>query len=181
MTPGLAHNVFWRDRINAIAGLTVGIAGSTLLGTAPPVLAHGVVVEHSITQTIRIQASYDTGEPMAEAQVNVYAPDAPQEVWTTGTTDSDGVFTFTPDAERLGNWEVQVRQAGHGDITVIPLQAEDLAGQVEQTEQTGQSEQTGQIAAGESSSYSPAQMVVMGAAGVWGFVGTALFFWRRSA
>lgn len=83
--------------------------------------AHGVKLEYQNTQAIQIQAAYDTGEPLAQAQVAVFAPDDPAKPWLTGTTDDQGRFVFTPDEAQTGGWEVQVRQAGHGDIVTIPL------------------------------------------------------------
>jgi nickel transport protein len=96
---------------------------------------------------------------MAGGQVTVYAPDDPSQPWLTGVCDDEGRFTFTPDPEIPGTWDVQVRQAGHGDMVHIPIGAEG--------------------ATAASTSVSTLQIVLMAAATVWGFVGTALFFSRR--
>ncbi|MEO0827686.1 MAG: carboxypeptidase regulatory-like domain-containing protein [Cyanobacteria bacterium J06639_14] len=144
--------------------VTVG----TAVGYAPSVIAHGVSIQHQMTREVKIQAVYDSGEPMAEAQVSVYAPDAPQTPWTTGKTNEQGEFEFAPDITLEGDWEVQVRQAGHGDIVTIPI--------------TSTAETTMQASVVQASGgHTPAQLILMGAAGIWGFVGTALFFSRRSA
>jgi len=122
-------------------------------------------VEYRRTEAIAIRARYDSGEPMANAQVTVYAPDKPSTPWRQGTTGSNGRFAFVPAGASSGSWEVRVRKAGHGEIVSIPAGNE-----------------TGAAAAGSlagSTGYTPLQKALMGALGVWGFVGTALFFARR--
>lgn len=137
----------------------------TLLG-ATPVFAHGASIEHRKTNAIEIRATYDGGEPMSNAQVVVYAPDNPTEPFLKGTTTEDGTFTFVPSSEvESGSWDVRVRQSGHGDIVSIPVNNAP-----EQAQATG---------GWEGGDYSLQQKVVMIALGVWGFVGTALFFARR--
>jgi nickel transport protein len=130
-----------------------------ILGLATTVHAHGAKIEYTINMTIEIQATYDNGEPMAEAQVTVYAPDDLAAPWMTGVCDNEGRFTFTPDASIPGTWDVQVRKAGHGDMVHIPIENEG--------------------ATSGSSGYTTLQYVLMGATTVWGFVGTALFFSSR--
>ncbi|MGP1372757.1 carboxypeptidase regulatory-like domain-containing protein [Almyronema epifaneia] len=133
------------------------------LGAQTQAIAHGAKIDYQVQSAVAIQSSYDNGEPMRQAQVAVYAPDNPSEPWLTGQTDDAGKFVFTPDPAIAGNWEVQVRQAGHGDIVAIPLNAD--------------SELQAAIVKG-STGYSLPQLVLMGLAGIWGFVGTALFFSR---
>lgn len=137
-----------------------------VLGWPAETLAHGVSLDYRYTSAVELRAVYDSGEPMANAQVTIYAPDDPSQAWMTGTTDQDGHFVFVPDPSQLGNWDVKVRQSGHGDIVSIPLQT---AGQ--QLAQSGWTQNNG--------GYTLLQKVVMGAVGVWGFVGTALFFSPR--
>ena len=134
-----------------------------LVGWSVKASAHGARIEYQAVQAVNINAAYDGGQPMANAQVTVYAPNDPSTPWSTGTTDEQGRFTFTPDADQPGNWEVKVRQAGHGDIVSVPV-GETAA------------EAEGQAV---SDSYTPAQKVLLGAAGAWGFLGTALFFARK--
>jgi len=131
------------------------------LGPTPRALAHGAKIEYTISMAVEIRATYDTGEPMDGGQVTVYAPDAPSIPWLEGVCDKDGRFIFTPDPSRPGTWDVQVRQAGHGDMVHIPI-GEEMA----MTGGTG---------------YTPLQIVLMGVCVVWGFVGTAFFFSRRRA
>lgn len=134
-----------------------------LVGWSTSASAHGAHIDYQAVQAVNINAVYEGGQPMANAQVTVYAPNDPSTPWSTGTTDEQGRFTFTPDADQPGNWEVKVRQAGHGDIVSVPV-GETAA------------EAGGQTA---SDSYTPAQKVLLGAAGAWGFLGTALFFARK--
>lgn len=132
-------------------------------------LAHGVDItyEARTATVVELTATFDTGEPMAGGQVAVYAPDNPADPWLTGTCDEEGRFTFTPDPALPGTWEVQVRQSGHGDVLYIPVGA-----------QSAESGVVSQVTAG-SSGYTTLQLVLMGGAVVWGFLGTALFFSNR--
>ena len=146
----------------------------TLLAlTAVPkqVLAHGANIDYRQTSAITIEAKYDDGTPMANAQVVIYAPSDRATPWLKGTTDDSGNFTFVPDTdtENVGDWDVKVRQAGHGDITSIPI--------------TGDSSENAAEAqlSSDGSGYSSAQKAVMAAAGIWGFIGTALFFSRSKS
>jgi nickel transport protein len=123
-------------------------------------LAHGVNIEYSSDVEIVIVAKYDTGTPMAGAQVAVYAPDDPTTPWLTGVCDDEGVFSFTPDTSIPGTWDVQVRLAGHGGIIHIPV-GEGAAG------------------SGGLGGYSWLQVAIMAACVIWGSVGTALYFRRR--
>ena len=124
--------------------------------------AHGAKIEYSISNSIELIAKYDSGEPMAEAQVTVYAPDNPSSVWLTGTCDEDGRFIFTPDASVPGTWDIQVRQAGHGDMIHIEIEE-------------------GSVTGGSSSDYSTGQIIIMSVCVIWGLLGTALFFKRRKS
>ena len=141
------------------AGLLVLVAFSLILPAT--VFAHGASIEYIINISVELRATYDSGEPMAGAQVVVYAPDDPSTPWQTGVCDEDGRFTFTPESSKPGTWDVQVRQAGHGDIVHVPVG-------------------TGMPTAG-GTGFAPLQMVLAAAVGIWGFVGTALFFSRRRA
>ena len=146
----------------------------TLLAlTAVPkqVLAHGANIEYRQTSAITIEAKYDDGTPMANAQVVIYAPSDRATPWLKGTTDDSGNFTFVPDtdAENVGDWDIKVRQSGHGDITSIPITG-DLGENAADTQLTS-----------DGSDYTSAQKAVMAAAGIWGFIGTALFFSRSKS
>lgn len=142
-----------------------------LTGWASRAIAHGVDIQYQATQAYEIQAAFDTGEPMSNAQVAVFSPDDPAKPWATGTTDATGRFLFTPSAP--GNWEVQVRKAGHGDILVIPVQGEATPASTTQP-----SAENPAVIPGVIATYTPLQKGLMMGAVIWGCVGTALFFAR---
>jgi len=93
-----------------------------------PTFAHGVRISHSIdarTGEITVTAEFDTGEVLDEAAVIIFAPDDLVNPWDTGTMDDSGSFTFTPDYEIEGFWDIQVRKAGHGGIVNVEI-TEDM-------------------------------------------------------
>ena len=147
-------------------GLAI-LGGLGIIGLqSMPAWSHGVVITHETMPAIAIQANYDTGEPMAEAQVTVYAPGDPTTPWITDTTTAEGEFIFTPDRDQPGTWEVQVRQAGHGQLLAIPIT--ETAEGIEVTS-----------GAASQGATTPLQRGVMIGSVVWGCVGTALFFSRK--
>ncbi|MDY6911580.1 MAG: carboxypeptidase regulatory-like domain-containing protein [Chloroflexota bacterium] len=124
--------------------------------------AHGAQIDYTSEVAIDLVATYDNGEAMAEAQVVVYAPNDPSTPWLKGTCDEEGRFTFVPDVSMPGIWDIQVRQAGHGDMVHITIAEGTMIGE-------------------SSSGYSIGQIVLMSVCVVWGIIGTALFFrWRQS-
>ncbi len=140
----------------------VGFAVAVCLIILPAdvALAHGAELQYIERSAIEITARYDSGVPMANAQVAVFAPGSPAEPWLTGTCDSEGQFFFTPDPEIPGLWEVQVRLAGHGDLIRIEV-AENTIGA---TGTTG---------------FTSLQKLLMALSVIWGLIGTALYFSRR--
>jgi len=142
------------------------------LFSAAPVWAHGAAIEHRRTSAIEIRATYDSGEPMANAQVTVYAPSDPTKPWLKGTTTEKGTFVFVPDPDISGDWDVKVRQSGHGDLVSIP---------VENTEADTAAEQAQASDSWRGGNYTPLQKAMMAALGIWGFIGTALFFARNQS
>jgi nickel transport protein len=160
------------------------LAGGILTQTGS-VLAHGVKVEHHSVAAIAVAAHYDSGQPMAEAQVLVYAPNNSTEPWLTGVTDKEGKFIFTPAGDRPGNWEVAVRQGGHGNMITIPWQPEttavdstDTANALTSSVNQGTPEITVASVPDANAALSPIQRGITLGAVIWGFVGTALFFSR---
>ncbi|MBN1433221.1 hypothetical protein JW921_00570 [Candidatus Fermentibacterales bacterium] len=152
------------------------LSGSRLRGPAPALLccalaalllrggaqAHGArILWEADGPVVRIEALYDDGTPMAGAQVIVYSPADPSEPWLHGATDDTGRFCFEPDdREASGTWDVQVRQAGHGDIVHVDL--------VDPAPEARGGGGPGTL-----------QMIVMAVCVGWGFVGTFFFFsWR---
>jgi nickel transport protein len=130
-----------------------------LLATAGAAFAHGAKIDYTVGMAVELQATYDTGQPMAGGQVTVYAPDDPSTPWLTGVCDEEGRFSFAPDPDLPGTWDVQVRQAGHGDIVHI---------------QVG----SGAVTSGGGGLTTP-QILLMAASVAWGCIGTALFFSRK--
>ncbi|WLT38579.1 carboxypeptidase-like regulatory domain-containing protein [Synechocystis sp. B12] len=163
------------------------LAGGILTQTVPA-LAHGVKVEHHSVAAIAVAAHYDSGQPMAEAQVLVYAPDNSSQPWLTGVTDKEGKFTFTPAGDRPGNWEVAVRQGGHGNMITIPWQPEtkvndstdaaNASNALTSNTNQGPPEITAASVPDANAALSPIQRGITLGAVIWGFVGTALFFSR---
>ena len=131
-----------------------------LMAVPAPALPHAALLSAEPAQAIRLQARYDTGAPMAGAQVVIHAPDAPTEVWGRGVTDDAGAFDFLPDPDRPGRWTMVVRQAGHGAVAHVDLTPETGATPVAAPPQT------------------PLQRAVMIGLVAWGALGTALWFSR---
>mgnify|MGYP005845179355 CR=1 FL=1 len=132
-------------------------------------MAHGVKINSRSSQAIEIEAMYDSGEPMSNGQVTIYAPDEPSTPWLEGTTDDRGRFLFMPDLEKSGNWEVKVRQAGHGNLISIAI------------EESADSNNSVIVSHNSGSNYSPIQTTVMIASIIWGCVGTALYFSQKKS
>jgi len=134
-----------------------------VLGLLPAIVSgHAAELRVEQRQAVDVLARYDTGVPMAHARVLVFAPENPVAVWLHGSTDADGRFIFVPDAP-AGQWTVQVRQAGHGASASFAV---DEPSNVDRTPLTPPGP-------------TPAQMLIMVACVVWGFIGTALYFRRR--
>lgn len=152
--------IYRSDKLFLLIVLSLAV-GLTLILIPLKVSAHGVQISSAVVNGIEITALYDSGQPMAGGQVNVYAPDDPLEPWLTGTCDEQGKFFFIPDYSKPGLWEVKVRLAGHGDLVRIEI--------------TGSEEATATGTTGLSS----LQKAVMALTVIWGAVGTALFFSRR--
>lgn len=129
-----------------------------LTDVVPAVYAHGTTITY--TTSITVQGAFDSGEPMANAEVSIFAPDEPEIAWEKGIADDEGYYTFAADPDKLGDWAVSYRSAGHGDIVYIPIG-------------------TGVATTGGLNSGSGLQRVVMAAAVIWGFIGTALYFQAR--
>lgn len=136
------------------------------------VQAHGVNINYEADMAYRIEAKFDSGKPIANGQVTIYAPNNPTEVWGEGFTNEEGVYLFTPDPKISGDWTIKIRQAGHGSLITITIGSEDaLIGDEEAIRDGAPSGSTG---------LSPSQKLLMVACVVWGAIGTALYFKRRA-
>jgi nickel transport protein len=141
------------------------------------VLAHGTVINYQAKESIEIEAKFDNGTPMKNAQVVIYSPDNPKEAWLTSTTDENGKLVFTPDFSQQGNWSVKVRSAGHGSVINIPIESSSTKTEDADTQEIITSRSTSSPAI--NATLTTAQKMMMATTGVWGFVGTALFFSRK--
>lgn len=166
-------------RLASCGALVVAVACSVLPNLAH---AHGALIKYKMAPAVALQAMYDDGEPMAKAQIIVYAPSNPVEPWLTAMTDEKGHFTFVPDQSIHGEWAVQARQAGHGAMAHINIggdaaSSDDAADTPNTgTEQIAAAQQTSQM---QSTGHTPMQRWLMTASVIWGFIGTGLFFSRK--
>ena len=156
--------MFGKSRSAGYACLVAVVVSICLLIIFPAgeALAHGVELEYIESNAIEVTACYDTGGPMAGAQVAVFAPGSPAEPWLTGTCDEDGKFFFVPDPEIPGLWEVQARLAGHGGL--IRIEVDGSA-----------------VSPASTTGFIGPQKFLMIAAVIWGLFGTALYFSRRQS
>lgn len=146
------------SQCSRLAGVALWVAALF----APQIaLSHAALIEAGTTTAIRLHAVYDTGTPMAHAQVIIYAPDDPATPWGQGVTDSYGRYEFIPDTT-AGRWSVQVRQAGHGTMAHVQISGGDA--------------RVVTVAAGPDHWLQRAAMVALVA---WGAFGTALFALHR--
>ena len=146
-------------RLNLLFLSTIALLGWTIIASA-----HGSAhLRYRQESAIQIEALHDNGKPMINAEVRVYAPENHREPWLVGNTDGQGQFRFIPQAGQIGSWTVTVSQLGHSHNINIPIQ-QNLAVAAAQT----------------SSTYSPMQKLTMAVVGIWGFLGTALYFTRNS-
>lgn len=68
---------------------------------------------------VMVHASFSPTSPIADANVEVYAPDS-ETPFQTGRTDPAGFFAFVPDQD--GDWTVVVDdERGHRDRTVVSI------------------------------------------------------------
>ncbi len=140
---------------------TVHLLAFILFIPAGIALAHGVSVTwKACGEEITIEAAWDNGLPMVEAQVTVFSPLDPASPFMSGVTDDEGIFVFKLDDSQVGVWDVQVRKAGHGEMVHIDLSSDEIPG-------------------GGASVYTTSQILLMAVCVIWGFAGTAFFFHSR--
>ncbi|BAQ60294.1 hypothetical protein GM3708_700 [Geminocystis sp. NIES-3708] len=152
--------------------------------TISKVSAHGSVINYQSKEVIEIDAKFDNGKPMANAQVVIYSPTNPTQSWLTGITDDKGKFIFTPDFSQEGDWTIKIRSAGHGNVVNIPIKSTPTQKTDEiNSSSSSVSQENHKIIQSQSpnitSSPTMMQKLMMAATGVWGFVGTAFFFSRK--
>jgi nickel transport protein len=102
-----------------------------MLTTAASVWAHAAQTDYFIDLfaaklELQFVATFSTGEPMANATVQVFAPDNAETPWQEATTDAAGQFTFVPDESLVGDWRIDFKQEGHEAIRIVPVTAEGI-------------------------------------------------------
>ena len=91
------------------------------------VLAHGVEGEVEYHEgCVIVTATYDTGEPMSYAKVEIHAPDSKVK-FQSGRTDRNGCFAFVPDVP--GKWRVVVSD-GLGHRLELSVEVTDLSSKI---------------------------------------------------
>jgi nickel transport protein len=138
------------------------IAVALLVVFSIPAWSHGAEVSATWTQQVQVRAVYESGHPMAQAQVTIFAPRDATQSWARGTTDDEGRFSFVPDPEQPGTWTVQVWHAGHGARVTVTT--------------TPNFVQSDHAPVGSTTPWQKALMTVLVG---WGALGTILFFRRR--
>lgn len=132
--PGLRPAQQWLMRL----GMAIAIA-SPLAAIPTQAWAHSVETNYALDAAVKtrlqVQSTFSTGEPFAGATVRVYAPGQPDQPWWEGTMDDQGQFSFAPDANRPGNWEVEIGEDGHADYLRVPVTEAGVA--VNQISQVG--------------------------------------------
>jgi hypothetical protein len=79
------------------------LAFAALLLCKSPAVAFDLFATHTVT----VQFATRDGKPMADAEVNVYAPGDPTHVYKAGHTDKNGKFEFGTD--RDGMWTAEAK------------------------------------------------------------------------
>jgi nickel transport protein len=147
--------------------------------------SHGAIIDYKEVRSISIKATYDNGIPIKNGQVTVYSPSDAANSWLTGSTNDQGEFLFVPDYSVTGNWQVKVRQAGHGSMINIAINQEELSGNNEQDTNVKSVNLTNSNELKSSNSknadYTIQQKLVMAGFGIWGCVGTAFYFSKKKA
>lgn len=94
-----------------------------LLGFPSQASAHMVETDYSmLLSQFQFTTAFSTGEPFAEAPVQVYSPNDPETPWMEGTTDETGHFSFQPDPSMPGDWQIRIGERGdHADILTVPV------------------------------------------------------------
>ena len=86
--------------------------------------AHGVRGMVNMSEAFCAAASYDDGEPMSYAGVEVIAPESTLP-FQSGRTDRNGFFCFRPD--RAGQWQLSVRDEMGHRVCLQTIVSSDLA------------------------------------------------------
>ncbi len=124
------------------------------------IYSHGTKYEIIRNNTIGVKAMYSNGDPMTAAKVLIFPP---QSIQATDLTYTDSLGTFYVTPNKPGLWAFQVRTlSGHGMRINLEIDAS-----------------LSPINGAENSVPGNFQKVVMTISILWGFIGTALYFYRR--
>ena len=127
-----------------------------------PLFAHGTKYEIISEEIIGIKALFDTGEPLANAKILIFAPDETEVTYTT-KSDSNGVFYIIPD--KAGTWTMQVRDKdGHG-MRINLVVSESMQLMSDRENKIGMTY---------------LQKIIAALCVIWGCIGTALYFKRKT-
>ncbi len=75
-------------------------------------MSHGVDLL-VVSGGVGVEALYDSGEPISDADVEIYSPGDSENIFQAGSTDRNGRFLFFPDSD--GEWKIIVNDGmGHG-------------------------------------------------------------------
>lgn len=98
---GLGHRVHNSGRRQALV-LLFALLG-VLAAASPPASAQSLFAQHYVD----VQFATRDGKPMANAEVEVFAPGRPDRPAQVGKTDKDGKFRF--EADQDGFWSAEAR------------------------------------------------------------------------
>lgn len=94
----------------------------------PTASAHRVHLQDQISE-IQIRVWYGGGDPMTDADVEVYLiKDGKEELYLEGTTDENGMFFFAPKIG-VSEYRVVAQATGHKGETLVNLTGGALAQQ----------------------------------------------------
>jgi len=131
------------------------LAALALLSTPQKAFGHAVETNYLFEDELQIQTLFSHGEPLTDAKVQVFSPENPEEPWLEGKTDAEGRFSFAPDTELAGDWEIIIQEKGHGDMLTVPVDAQGVdvelisdAGEVHMHYMTGPLTFVGAVVAG---------------------------------
>lgn len=104
----------WAGRANAHM-----IETHYLLPTPTP---SAVTAQDPDSSALEITVTFSSGEPYANAKVEIFAPGNPDTPWAEATTDDQGQYRFTPPADQPGDWTVNIGEDSHWDSLTVPVQ-----------------------------------------------------------
>jgi nickel transport protein len=81
--------------------------------------AHGVAATAINAGAVAaVEMLYNTGEPMAYAEISVFSPSSPDKEVIAGFADRNGRYAFVPDED--GEWRVEAADGlGHKSIITV--------------------------------------------------------------